>query len=138
MGACAVDAQVRPVRSLAPAVNLGGDQFLAGAGLTENQNRGIGFRHCLDLPAQKLHRRALADESGGLVLLIGVELVEEGLVTTSEARGGTVVLIDEITDGVVGTGGVGLHDRIDQAEPPSGRSRTPRREQVTRRPLYIK
>ena len=51
--------------ALAPALAVQGlgYQFLAGAGLTEDEHRGIGGGHFVDVAVQHLHFRAVADQT---------------------------------------------------------------------------
>ena len=58
----AVHLDQRPCRSAAPPVHLAGDQLLARAALAEDEDGRVGRRHQVDLPGDRLQRRAAADQ----------------------------------------------------------------------------
>src|SRR5690606_24714551 len=58
----AVDGDERPVLARRAAVDLAGDQLLAGAGLAGDEHRDVGGRHLLHLAEPLLHRPAGADD----------------------------------------------------------------------------
>ena len=61
----AVDADERAVAARAELVDRLGDQFLAGAGLAQEQHRGVGLGHLPRQPIDVLHRRPRADQPRG-------------------------------------------------------------------------
>ena len=58
----AVDRDEGVAGPLALVVEVPGDQLLAGAGLAQDQDPGVGRRDHLDLAADRLHRRGVADQ----------------------------------------------------------------------------
>src|SRR2546428_4074886 len=58
----AVHGDEIPGRSVAQLVDEPGDEFLAGAGLTRDQDRHVGRRYLLDLAEDWLQRGAAADQ----------------------------------------------------------------------------
>jgi len=58
----AVHGDEIPGRSVAQLVDEPGDEFLAGAGLTRDQDRHVGRRYLLDLADDSLQRGAAADQ----------------------------------------------------------------------------
>src|SRR5262249_42329672 len=61
----AVDRQERLVCALGMLINSAGHEFLAGAGLAENEDGGVGARDPADRLVDLLHRRASADKDVG-------------------------------------------------------------------------
>ena len=70
-----VDLDERPLTALAQIVQRTRDQFLAGAGLAEDEHRRVGRRHRLDLMEDALQRRRVADDL--LEVVLGPDLVLE-------------------------------------------------------------
>jgi len=58
----AVDPNKRPVSSWTAVMNRGGDQFLTGPGLSQQQHARVRGGHALDLPKDSLQGGALADD----------------------------------------------------------------------------
>ena len=63
----AVDFDERPFRPLAAPMDLPGDEFLAGAALSQDEHGRFGRRHQVDLPEDGFQRRALADAASELL-----------------------------------------------------------------------
>src|SRR5439155_22799747 len=59
----AVDADQRPLAALAALVDFAGHEFLARAGLAENQHAGVGGRDEFNLPRNGVQSGALPDEA---------------------------------------------------------------------------
>jgi len=76
----AVNPDQGAVAAPALTVQLARHQLFAGAGLTEDQDGGVGWRHHLDLAQQPLHRRVLPNdvpESLGLAhFLLQVKILQ--------------------------------------------------------------
>ena len=64
----AVDLHERPVAPLAAAVDGPREQFLAGAGFADDEDRRVGGRHALDFSQHVEQRRAVADDLVEIVL----------------------------------------------------------------------
>ena len=58
-----VDADQRPLAALAALVDFAGHEFLARAGLAENQHAGVGGRDEFNLPRNGVQSGALPDEA---------------------------------------------------------------------------
>ena|SRR5436305_4137915 len=58
----AIDVNEHLVLTRTLSVNSASNQFLPGSGLAENQDPTVGWRHQLNLLAQRLHGNAIAHD----------------------------------------------------------------------------
>src|SRR5262249_36272683 len=72
----AIDLDEGPIAARTQIVNRSRNEFLAGAGLSQDEHGGIGGRPNFAFPSQNAYGRAAADDS--LKVMLGLRIVLEG------------------------------------------------------------